>query len=344
MALAWYKGASDFKGYRAWIMKFYNPRWAEGTMEGGKQNKNKSKSWKIGELKDKEVNMAARDFDDALVCCVKNTIEDHIIDSGASFHANYCKEDLERFNLCSSKVCLADDMTLDISSVMDIVLETSFGTSWTLKDVRYILSLKRRLISVGQLDEEGYHVGFRDQQWKVTKGSLVVARKNKRGSLYMVEVHPEVIGTIINGSSSASLRSCGRYNANLQVKPLKFDNGGEYSSLPIKFCVKNGIVMLKMVSETPLQFGLHIPEEEWRGKDTSLAHLKETQVVLVDIPKNLAENDSIVSEHRLSSKITQSLGGSLDMSEGSENSGSFEDSRRSYEEDSEDGASSKRRL
>ncbi|GJV35022.1 retrovirus-related pol polyprotein from transposon TNT 1-94 [Tanacetum coccineum] len=47
--------------------------------------------------------------------------------------------------------------------------------------------LKRRLISVGQLDEEGYHVGFEDQQWKVTKGSLVVARGNKHGSLYMVE-------------------------------------------------------------------------------------------------------------------------------------------------------------
>ncbi|GKD21334.1 hypothetical protein Tco_1223037, partial [Tanacetum coccineum] len=43
--------------------------------------------------------------------------------------------------------------------------------------------LKRRLISVGQLDEEGYHVGFIDQQWKVTKGSLVVALGNKCKSL-----------------------------------------------------------------------------------------------------------------------------------------------------------------
>ncbi|GJZ80925.1 retrovirus-related pol polyprotein from transposon TNT 1-94 [Tanacetum coccineum] len=81
-------------------------------------------------LKDKEVNMAARDYDDALVCCVENTIDDRIMDSGASFHATYCKED------------------------------------WTLKDVRYIPGLKKRLISVGQLDEEGYHVGFGDQQWK----------------------------------------------------------------------------------------------------------------------------------------------------------------------------------
>ncbi|GJW15456.1 retrovirus-related pol polyprotein from transposon TNT 1-94 [Tanacetum coccineum] len=108
-------------------------------------------------------------------------------DSGASFHTTYCKEELERFKLRSGKVRFADDKTLDIASVGDVVLKTSFGTSWTLKDVRYIPGLKKRLIYIGQLDEEGYHVGFRDQQWNVTKGSLVVAHGNKRGSLYMVE-------------------------------------------------------------------------------------------------------------------------------------------------------------
>ncbi|GJU75620.1 hypothetical protein Tco_1272690 [Tanacetum coccineum] len=46
-------------------------------------------------------------------------------------------------------------------------------------------------------------------------------------------------------------------------------------------------------------------------------------------------------KHGLSSKITQSPGGSSNMSEGSENSGSFKDSRRSDEEYFEDGASSK---
>ncbi|GKE56327.1 hypothetical protein Tco_1495512, partial [Tanacetum coccineum] len=84
-------------------------------------------------------------------------------------------------------VPLADDKTLYIRGVGDVVLKTSFGTSWTLKDVRYFPGLKRRLISVGQLDEEGYHVGFIDQHWKVSKGSLVVAHGNKHGSLYMVE-------------------------------------------------------------------------------------------------------------------------------------------------------------
>nr|GEV57288.1 retrovirus-related Pol polyprotein from transposon TNT 1-94 [Tanacetum cinerariifolium] len=48
---------------------------------------------------DKEVNMATRDYDDALVCCVENTIDERIMYSGASFHATYCKEELERFKL-----------------------------------------------------------------------------------------------------------------------------------------------------------------------------------------------------------------------------------------------------
>ncbi|GKB21776.1 hypothetical protein Tco_0855699, partial [Tanacetum coccineum] len=93
---------------------------------------------KLVAFKDKEVNQAARDSDEALICCIKNTVKDRIMDSVTSFHATYCKEELERFELRSS--------------------------SWTLKDVRYIPCLKRRLISVGQLDEEGYHVGFRDHQ------------------------------------------------------------------------------------------------------------------------------------------------------------------------------------
>ncbi|GKB73084.1 hypothetical protein Tco_0934496 [Tanacetum coccineum] len=254
----------------------------------------------------------------------------------------------------------------------------------------------------------------------------------------MVEVHPEGIGAIINGSGSAA---------------VWFGEAEEYFLHDVREdkeiaeeLWQNGIVMLKMVPETPLQFGvaerlsltfraestgiraeapkmlwadsvsttyliyripyvpmgLRIPEEEWRGKDTSLTHLKvlgcdsfvkvndicreamkctfidngsyemrysfrdtkshqvirskditfvdsiygarsatdsssltkpiqNSQVVLVDIPENLTKNYSIVAEHGLSSEITQSPGGSSDTSEGSKNSGSFEDSERSDE-------------
>nr|GEV04648.1 retrovirus-related Pol polyprotein from transposon TNT 1-94 [Tanacetum cinerariifolium] len=112
--------------------------------------------------------------------------------------------------------------------------QNSFSTSWTLKDVRYISGLKKRLISVRQLDEEGYHIGFGDQQWKITKGSLVVAHENKRGSLYMVE--------------KVEMEN----ETNHRVKCSKSDNGEEYSSKEfIMYCAKNRIKMLKRVLKTP---------------------------------------------------------------------------------------------
>ncbi|GJZ59933.1 hypothetical protein Tco_0615749 [Tanacetum coccineum] len=94
----------------------------------------------------------------------------------------------DKFRFVEEPIEIMDREVKRLKAKPDVVLKTSFGTSWTLKDVMYIPSLKRRLISVRQLDEEGYHVGFGDQQWKVTKGGLVVAHVNKLGSLYMVEV------------------------------------------------------------------------------------------------------------------------------------------------------------
>ncbi|GJT07004.1 retrovirus-related pol polyprotein from transposon TNT 1-94 [Tanacetum coccineum] len=157
------------------------------------------------------------------------------------------------------------------------------------------------------------------------------------------------------------------------------------------------IVMLKMVSKTPLQFGvaerlsrtfkaesmglrakalnmlwadsvstayliyhipyvsigLRIPKEEWRGKDTSLAHLKAVAQMKCDTDFGIRRftrlSEAEISylwtwfmepKHGLSSEITPSLGGSSDTSKGSKNSGSFKDSGRLDEEYSEDGASS----
>ncbi|GJT55539.1 hypothetical protein Tco_0990593 [Tanacetum coccineum] len=403
---------------------------AEDTDTGQRKGHFQNLYLKLVASRGKEVNMEAGDSDDALVCCVENAVEDRILDSGASFHATYCKKELERFKLRSSKVRLADDKTLDIAGVGNVILKTSFGTSWNLKDVRYIPGLERRLISVGQLDEE--------------------ARGNKRGSLYMVEVYPEGIGVIINGSGSAAVwfgeaEESFFYNISEDKETAETASG-----FAVGIIQTFRIVMLKMVPETPLQFGvaerlsqtfraestgirveapkmlwadsvsttyliyripyvligLHILEEEWRGKDTSLAHLKvfgcdsfvkvkdvfgeamkctfigsgsdevrysfqdtkshqvirsrditfvdsiygarsatnsssltkpiqKSQVVLVDILENLADNDSIVAKHGLSSEITQSPGGSSDTSEGSER-GSFEDSGRPNEEYFED--------
>ncbi|KAJ0545380.1 putative RNA-directed DNA polymerase [Helianthus annuus] len=113
------------------------------------------------------------------------------MDSGASFHATYSSEALRNLKEGDfRKVRLANDEVLDVTSIGDLDLKTPVG-SWTLKDVRVIPSLKKQLISVGQLDEYGHEVKFRNGQWKVLKGNLVVARGKKRGSLYMVSLPSE---------------------------------------------------------------------------------------------------------------------------------------------------------
>jgi len=80
-----------------------------------------------------------------------------------------------------------DNKIIDVTAMGDIVLKTSVGL-WTLKDVSVVPSLTKSLIFVRQLDEQGHDVKFGDQQWKVVKGNLVMARGRKRGSLYMVEL------------------------------------------------------------------------------------------------------------------------------------------------------------
>ena len=110
---------------------------------------------------------------------------------GASFHATHSSEALQNLKECDfGKIILANNDVLDVTGMGDMNLVTSAG-SWTLKDVRVIPSLKKKFISVGQLDEQGHEVKFGNGQWKVVKGNLVIARGRKRGSLYMVSLSSE---------------------------------------------------------------------------------------------------------------------------------------------------------
>jgi len=113
------------------------------------------------------------------------------MDFGASFHAIHVRETLQNLVIGDfGKVRLADNKTLDVSDIGDIVLKTLVDF-WTLKDVRVVPSLTKSLISVRQLDEQGHDVKFRNQQRKVIKGNLVMTRGRKRGSLYMVGLPSE---------------------------------------------------------------------------------------------------------------------------------------------------------
>jgi len=98
---------------------------------------------------DKQVNIA-EDFakEDLLVCCADSSVDFWVMDSGASFHATHNTEALQNLVIGDfGKVRLADNKTLEVTGMGDIVLKTPIGF-WTLKDVRVVPSLTKSLILV----------------------------------------------------------------------------------------------------------------------------------------------------------------------------------------------------
>ena len=79
---------------------------------------------------------------------------------------------------------LGDDQPCSIvgKGVVKIKLN---GSVWELKDVRHIPDLRKNLISVGQLADEGYDTNFCGDTWKVSKGAMTIARGKKNNTLYL---------------------------------------------------------------------------------------------------------------------------------------------------------------
>ncbi|GKC31365.1 retrovirus-related pol polyprotein from transposon TNT 1-94 [Tanacetum coccineum] len=133
-------------------------------------------------------------------------------------------------------------------------------------DVRYIPGLKKRLILVGQLDEERYHIGFGDQQWKVSKGGNAALWHQRLG--YMSEKSMKILASkgrisdlqkavvyFLKNKSEAfntfkKWKAAVENETNLRVKCLKSDNGEEYSIREfIEYCAENEIMMLNLGRE-----------------------------------------------------------------------------------------------
>jgi hypothetical protein len=78
------------------------------------------------------------------------------MDSGASFHVTHCNEAMKNLKLGDfGKVRLGNGEILEVTGMGDMYLMTALGTTRCLHNVRVIPGLKTKLISVGQLDEQG---------------------------------------------------------------------------------------------------------------------------------------------------------------------------------------------
>jgi len=80
---------------------------------------------------------------------------------------------------------LGDDKPCKIIGMGIVFIKQQNGNQWLLKEVRHVRDLKKNMISTGHLGGEGCVSTFTDKTWKVTKESLVIAKGEKVGTLYL---------------------------------------------------------------------------------------------------------------------------------------------------------------
>jgi hypothetical protein len=80
---------------------------------------------------------------------------------------------------------LGDDEPCKIVGMGKVQINKKNGNQWLLKEVRHILDLRRNLISTGKLESEGCISTFTDKAWNITKGSMVMEKGEKVGTLYL---------------------------------------------------------------------------------------------------------------------------------------------------------------
>ena len=72
-----------------------------------------------------------------------------------------------------------------------------------LHNVKHATDIPLNLISVGQLDDDSYHNDLFNGKWKLTKGSLILARGRKHSNLYVTQ--GSILGNYINLVESETL-------------------------------------------------------------------------------------------------------------------------------------------
>ncbi|GJR31968.1 hypothetical protein Tco_1108200 [Tanacetum coccineum] len=115
-------------------------------------------------------------FGEALVVVENNEITELVMDSG-------------------------DNKTCTIKRTGKVKIQLHDGSSFILKDVRYVPGLRRSLISFGTLKKEGYTVKMQIGRLKVIKGCRVMRTGIRKRTVYTLEAKMMAFGVQKHGGS-----------------------------------------------------------------------------------------------------------------------------------------------
>nr|GEY67078.1 zinc finger, CCHC-type [Tanacetum cinerariifolium]GEY75628.1 zinc finger, CCHC-type [Tanacetum cinerariifolium] len=128
-------------------------------------------------------------FGEALVVIGNDEMTELVMDSGGSYHMTHRRDFFYDFKVVDGgSVWLGDNTTCIIKGTWKVKIQLHNGSSFILKDVRYVPGLRRSLISLGTLEKEGYTVKMQMVRIKVIKGCQVMMTGiRKKNNVYTLK-------------------------------------------------------------------------------------------------------------------------------------------------------------
>eukprot|EP00253_Pinus_taeda_P021000 PITA_21000 len=121
-------------------------------------------------------------------CNISQGVDSWLLDSGASHHVCPHRNWFTSYeNVNGSSMFMGNNMSCQTVGMGDIRIKMYDNTVRTLTSVRHVPDLKKKLISLGVLDSDGYKFTGQDGVLKVFKGALVVMKAKKVGNLYRLK-------------------------------------------------------------------------------------------------------------------------------------------------------------
>ncbi|KAG8485080.1 hypothetical protein CXB51_021402 [Gossypium anomalum] len=161
--------------------KLQNKIKREATNQKGKQPENFGEADVVEDYSDGEL----------LVASVNNSkvSKEWILDSGCTFHMSPNQDWFTTYETVSKGVILMGNNTsCKITSVGTIKVNMFDGVVRTLSNVRHVPELKRNLISLSTLNLKGYRYIAESGVLKISKGSLVVMKGQRKATkLYVLQ-------------------------------------------------------------------------------------------------------------------------------------------------------------
>ncbi|KAG8485343.1 hypothetical protein CXB51_021504 [Gossypium anomalum] len=175
--------------------KLQNKIKREAANQKGKQPENFGEADVVEDYSDGELLVAS--VNDSKVS------EEWILDSGCTFHMSPNRDWFTTYETVSEGVVLmGNNVSCKIAGVGTIKVKMFDGVVRTLSDVRYVPELKRNLISLSTLDSKGYRYTAESGVLKISKGSLVVMKgQRKTAKLYVLQ------GSTVTGDAAVASSS-----------------------------------------------------------------------------------------------------------------------------------------